>query len=269
MRCHYHGWTYGLDGKLVNAPEMESAADFSPSEIGLVPVSVEAWGPLIFVNLNEKAGSLNEWLGDIPERTSRYDLQNLVFTDRVEYTIKCNWKLYVENFLEGYHIPLAHPGLNQILDYRTYTVEDYDNYVLQYGTNKESGERSNPLVDFKKKSWEGAGEEAGSQYYWIFPNLMWNLSPDVVQSNVILPVSEEETRVVFDFYFDNESAKSEEIRQQNIKFSDEVQQEDIDICETVQRNLHSSSYDKGRYCPKRENGVYRFHNLMRQYLQDD
>ncbi len=268
LRCHYHGWTYDLDGNLKNAPEMDGTLDFKLCDYGLTAIKVAAWGPLVFVNLDPKAKPLEAWLGDIPTRVAPYKLDTLRFADHVEYEIGCNWKLYIDNFLEGYHVPWAHPGLNQVLDYRTYTVEPHDNYVLQYGPLKEQGDASNPLIAFKRgaEAHKGLKGEAalGSAYYWIFPNFMWNLSPDVAQSNVVLPLGPERCRVIFDFFYYGDV--SPEVRKQNIAYSDEIQREDIDICETVQRNLHSPAYEAGRFCAKRENGVYAFQSMLRRWL---
>jgi choline monooxygenase len=268
--CHYHGWTYALDGRLLAAPEMDGVRSFEKRDFSLVPVRAEVWEPLVFVNLDPQAPSLAESLGDMIEQTKPYRLESLAFADRVEYVIACNWKVYVDNFLEGYHVPRAHPGLNRVLDYKRYVVEPRGRYVVQYGPNRDADAGSNPLVAFKKSAKPRAGfagEVAlGSKYLWLFPAFMWNLSPDVAQTNLIVPLGPEKTLTIFDFFYDREAETSAEIRRGNVDYSDEIQREDIEICETVQRNLHSRSYDRGRYSAKRENGVYHFHCLLREAL---
>src|SRR5262249_30714420 len=136
--------------------------------------------------------------------------------------------------------------------------------------NRDAADGQNPLVAFKKKAKARAGlagEAAlGSSYYWVFPAFMWNLSPDVAQTNLIVPLGPEKTLTIFDFFYGGESKTSAAVRKKNIAYSDEIQREDIGICQTVQRNLHSRVYDTGRFSAKRENGVYHFHCLLRDAL---
>ncbi|MFO0984010.1 MAG: aromatic ring-hydroxylating dioxygenase subunit alpha [Planctomycetota bacterium] len=269
FQCHYHGWTYALDGRLIGAPEMAGTADFDPRAVALTPVRVETWAPLVFVNLDGNAPPLLATLGDLPARARAHRLESLEFADRVEYTIACNWKAYIDNFLEGYHIPRAHPGLNRVLDYKRYTVEAHGNYVLQYGPNRKPPAReADALIAFKQRARprrDLAGSAAlGSSYYWVFPAFMWNLSPDVAQANMIVPLDVERTLTIFEFYYPQDQRVSKATRQRNIAYSDAIQQEDIVICESVQRNLHSRSYESGRYCAGRENGLYHFHRLLRE-----
>src|SRR5574340_731537 len=117
LQCQYHGWLYGLDGKLKNAPEFEGVEDFRKEDFGLVPVRVESWGPFAFVNLDGEAPPLPEVLGRIPEETKGIDLEGVRKVERRDYIVNANWKVYVDNYLEGYHIPIAHPGLFKEIDY--------------------------------------------------------------------------------------------------------------------------------------------------------
>src|SRR5262249_38491331 len=127
LQCRYHGWTYTLDGKLFAQPEFEGVQDWNKSEICLPQVQVATWGPFVFVNLDPKAPPLTEILGDIPRETQKagFDLENMRFLERRDYIVNCNWKVYVDNYLEGYHIPIAHPGLFRELDYENYRVETF------------------------------------------------------------------------------------------------------------------------------------------------
>ena len=125
FRCGYHGWTYGLDGSLIAAPELEGQPDFHSEQFSLVPVRAEEWFNLIFVNLDPNAAGLLESLGELPKQAGRFhsfvetlqatSLQGMRLFQRRTYEMgKCNWKTYVDNYLEGYHLPSVHPGLNRV-----------------------------------------------------------------------------------------------------------------------------------------------------------
>jgi len=161
--CTYHGWTYGLDGALLAAPEMEGVRNFDKRKFGLIPVNCDAWGPYVFVNLDREAPPLLEALGSLPRLAAKHSLERMPFGGREAYTIACNWKVYIDNYLEGYHIPRAHPGLNRVIDYKRYTVTKDGNIVTQGAPDRGRGSR----VD---------GE--GYLYLWLFPNFMINISPD-------------------------------------------------------------------------------------------
>ena len=110
LRCPYHGWTYGLDGRLRGAPQMMHTRGFDADANGLVAVRLERWGPLLFVNPDDRAGDLASYLGALPEMLACYDLEHLACTRRREIDIPCNWKIYYENLMEPYHTPWVHAG---------------------------------------------------------------------------------------------------------------------------------------------------------------
>jgi len=262
LRCGYHGWTYTLDGRLIGTPDVEGVEFFDRSTMGMVPLGLETWEQFIFVNFDRDAVPLSVYLGDIPEQARGFQFAGLQFAERRDYVINCNWKVYVDNYLEGYHIPVAHPGLMGEIDYAQYRTDTFRYHSQQFA----------PIRAMKA---EDAGERAyapgsGTQealYFWIFPNLMLNLYPDNVSTNLIVPLSQDKTLTVFEWFFhDVGSAKVQERMKKAIAFSDEVQQEDIGLCESVQRGLRSSLYDRGRYSVKRENGVHHFHMLLGKFL---
>jgi choline monooxygenase len=119
LQCRYHGWTYGLDGTLRACPEMEETEDFRKEDFGLMPVRVDRWGPFVFVCLSADAPPLLEVLGTIPAEVASagYDVDHMRLVERREYLVECNWKVYVDNYLDGYHLPIAHPQLYKELDY--------------------------------------------------------------------------------------------------------------------------------------------------------
>jgi choline monooxygenase len=267
LQCRYHGWTYGLDGALRAAPEMDGTEGFDMADFGLEPVRVERWGPFVFANLDPQAAPLAESLGGIPAEVAAagFDLDSMTRVERRDYVIDCNWKVYVDNYLEGYHLPIAHPGLFREIDYDAYRVETYPTYSKQYA----------PIRDLKpgqelgrdRRYMRSPDGEDDALYYWLFPNTMFNFYPDNLSSNVILPMGPDKTLTIFEWYFAQPGTGGGwESMQQTIAFSDEIQQEDIVLCEQVQRGLRSRSYDTGRFSAKRENGVYHFQSLVRESL---
>src|SRR5580765_7923865 len=262
LRCQYHGWTYTLDGRLIGTPDAEGVEFFDRSTMGMFPLRLEAWEKFIFVNFDPKAEPLSAYLGDIPQQARGFQFEGLHLVERRDYVIDCNWKVYVDNYLEGYHIPIAHPGLMREIDYAQYRTDTFRYHSQQFA----------PIRAMKA---DDAGERAyapgtGSQealYFWIFPNLMLNIYPDNISTNVIVPLTADKTLTIFEWFFRDVDQPTTRARiEKAVAFSDEVQQEDILLCENVQRGLHSSTYDRGRYSVKRENGVHHFHMLLSEFL---
>ena len=262
FRCGYHGWTYTLDGRLIGTPDVEGVEFFDRSTMGMFPLRLETWEQLIFVNFDPNAEPLSAYLGKIPEQARRFQFEGLQSVERRDYIIDCNWKVYVDNYLEGYHIPIAHPGLMREIDYANYRTDTYRYYSQQFAPIRamkpeDSGERFYA---------PGSGLQE-ALYFWIFPNLMLNVYPDNLSTNLIVPLSHDKTLTIFEWFFhDAHSEKVRERIQRAVAFSDEVQQEDIELCRSVQRGLNSSTYDRGRYSVKRENGVHHFHMLLSEFL---
>ncbi|MHA6204091.1 aromatic ring-hydroxylating oxygenase subunit alpha [Dyella soli] len=254
LRCRYHGWTYGLDGVLRGAPEMGRTPDFNPSDIRLPEVRVQVWQGLVFVAISD-APPFDELVAGIDERLGAdRSLEGYVFHHRSSYEVACNWKVYVDNYLEGYHVPHIHPGLNSLLDYRSYITETAPWYSFQFSP-LESG-----------SDLYGSGE---ALYYFIYPNTMLNILPGRLQTNRVLPIGVDRCRVEFDFYYlPDDSSAAHSRRSKDIEFSDEVQEEDVTICQDVQRGLASGSYEMGRLNPLRENAVHHFHELVRRAYRE-
>ncbi len=181
---------------------------------------------------------------------------------KVDYEVACNWKVYVDNYLEGYHIPIVHPELFKEIDYRAYSVETEAYHSKQHAPIRSKSEESL----YRRGLPEDKEPEA--LYYWVFPNLMLNLYPDNLQTNIILPLGPEKTLTRFEWYVlePNSPGVAEEFAR-SFAFSDQVQQEDIAICESVHRGLRSRTYDRGRYSVLRENGVHHFHELLTRALR--
>lgn len=225
LRCPYHGWTYGLDGTLKGAPEFAGVCNFDRAANGLVPVRVGAWEQFIFVELSEDAAPLTEFLRDLPDRVAPLSLGNLRFFERRTYTLRCNWKVYVDNYLDGgYHVPHLHKGLNSVLDYNEYTIENSAHYCLQ----------SSPMVASQEHA-SFAATRTGDRayYYWIYPNFMINVYEGVMDTNLVLPLAPDTCKVQFDFYFADVSEARRDNNTESVAVSHRVQEEDVDICESV------------------------------------
>ena len=264
LQCFYHGWTYGLDGRLLRAPEMDGVAGFRPDEMRLVPVQVSQWGPLVFVNVDGKAPPLAEVLEDVPQRVASFGCESMRWVTRKEWEIACNWKVYVDNYLEGYHLPVVHPGLHKELDYANYRVEPRRYFSIQHAPLRpvHGGNAAERKYDPTKT------DTPEAVYVWLFPNIMLNVYLGQMQTNVVLPMGHDRCKVIFDWYAttppDDHTTDAEWTKL--LAFSDEIQDEDIEICEIVQRNLRSRIYDRGRYSAARENGVHHFHSLLHEFL---
>jgi choline monooxygenase len=261
FRCGYHGWTYGLDGSLITAPEFEGQADFSADRFALTPVRTEQWFNLIFVNFDPNADALVKSLGDLPRQVERFDFASMKLFKRRTYEMKCNWKTYVDNYLEGYHLPSVHPGLNRELDYGSYTVEAYTRHVRQF-----SPIRGAQPGDAAPRRYQESRDDLTTDYFWIFPNWMLNCYPDNVSLNIVLPLGAERSLAVFEWYLP-EAAFHGKAASDSVEFSDQIQMEDVAICETVQKNLHSRSYERGRYSAKQEKGVHAFHRIYAETVK--
>jgi len=248
LQCRYHGWTYDLDGRLQSAPDMDDARDFDPGRIRLPRARTATWQGLVFAALDDSPPPLEIVLGGIDARLGNRSLDTYGFHRRIGYEIDCNWKVYVDNFLEGYHVPHVHPELNRMLDYRGYTTATASWYSLQHSPLQSAGDLYG---------------DGAALYYFIWPNTMLNILPDRLQTNRVLPLGSERCRVEFDYYYPAEAGDIAARHERDHDFSDMVQREDVAICEQVQRGLASGSYHAGRLNPRRESGVHHFHELLR------
>ncbi|HWY43726.1 MAG TPA: aromatic ring-hydroxylating dioxygenase subunit alpha [Candidatus Sulfotelmatobacter sp.] len=255
FRCPYHGWTYGNDGSLKGMVEFDGVCDFDRAKNGLVPMAVDTWENLVYVNLDGKAGSLQNFLGKVPELVAPLKLsKKLKFFDRRIYTLQCNWKVYVDNYLDGgYHVPHAHKGLSSVIEYTSYTIENFERSCLQ----------SSPLSSGAKSKKDVAATRQGRAFYlWIYPNFMLNAYEGVMDTNLVIPLAVDKCAVIFDYYFSDVSKKALKQNQASVKVSEKVQEEDEAICDSVQRGLASRAYIAGRLSVRREAGEHLFHRLL-------
>jgi choline monooxygenase len=254
LQCPYHGWKYGLDGALKGMPEFEGVEKFDRAQNGLVPIRVETWECFVFVNLDPGATLLREFLGGLVKRVAPLGIGKLHYFDRRTYDIHCNWKVYVDNYLDGgYHVPHLHKGLNSMLDYKQYTIENEDRYCLQ----------SSPMVPSAEGAATGSTRKGDrARYFWQYPNLMINCYEGYMDTNYVIPVDADHCTVIFDFYFSDVSDAVREYNRESVNVGHRVQEEDLGICEDVQRGLKSRAYGAGRLSVRREAGEQLFHQLL-------
>jgi choline monooxygenase len=254
LHCPYHGWNYGLDGSLKGMPEFDGVKNFDRQQNGLVPVRAETWEKFVFVNLDPQAVPLADFLARLVKRMAPLGVNKLRYFDSRVYDLHCNWKVFVDNYLDGgYHVPHLHKGLNSVLDYKEYTIENEDRYCLQ----------SSPMVTSSEDAATGATRKGDrAWYFWQYPNLMINCYEGYMDTNLVLPVDVDHCRVIFDFYFGDVSEAHREYNQQSVAVGARVQDEDLGICEAVQRGLKSRSYGAGRLSVRREAGEHLFHRLL-------
>jgi choline monooxygenase len=249
LRCKYHGWLYDQLGRLIAAPEMQDADAFSREDVRLPELPLREWEGLVFVALRQDVPSFDEVYGGITERIAPVRLADMAFERRDVFDVACNWKTYVDNFLEGYHLPLVHPALAQVLDYQAYEVDLHGWYSVQHS----------PLRNDVKGAYGGGGQ---AQYIFVFPNIMLNVMPGRLCSNRVVATGPGRSRVEFDyFYLQTPEAQARVDIDRSV--TDEIQHEDMAICEAVQRGLESGFYEAGRLSPKREAGVWHFHERLR------
>jgi choline monooxygenase len=261
FRCGYHGWTYDLEGALISATEIEGVEGFRAEDFALAPVRVEEWFNFIFVNLDRDARPLRESLGELQQQAEKFSFGGMKLFERRAYEMECNWKTYVDNYLEGYHLPSVHPALNRELDYNAYVVEPYAGYVRQF-----SPIRGAQPGDTTPRRYQEAREDLTTDYFWIFPNWMLNCYPDNISLNIVLALAPERSLAIFEWYLPEREHGSAAAKA-SVEFSDQIQIEDVGICERVQKNLRSRSYSRGRFSVKQEKGVHAFHRMYTEWMK--
>jgi choline monooxygenase len=253
--CPYHGWTYRLDGTLARAPRLGRSEVFDRERFSLRPAAVDASGQLVFVHLGESPPPLGDHLQGLTERLEAMGTSRLRFVERRSYDMRCNWKVYVDNYLDGgYHVSVLHQALAGQLDLGTYSTEIFERVSIQSCRSEGDSER--------------IGE--GALYAFVYPNFMVNRYGPVMDTNWVLPLGHDRTRVIFDFYFESvDGPEAQDFIARSIAASDRVQQEDVSICESVQVGLGSPAYDRGIYAPAIETAAHHFHRLLAADLQRD
>ena len=254
IRCQYHGWTYGLDGSLKGVPEFKGVENFKEEDYGLHKVQTQAIGPFLFACISPRWDRPLMPMGERDDALlckgwePKYTIPSYKYIARKSYDLACNWKVYVDNYLDGgYHVNTIHPELAANIHYQRYHNELHEKAVLQVA----------PLKDSEKKDNRSGGE---AYYWWFFPNFMLNMYGDMMDVNHVEPTGPTTCRVTMDFYAANHVPAYDINR--SIEISHKIQDEDVDICERVQKGLGSDAYEHGRYSVIREGGMYLFHQLL-------
>jgi choline monooxygenase len=223
---------------LKSAPDLGAVCGFDRDSMGLKRVAIAEWKRWIFVAIEPHAPPMIELPG--------LDVGSFRWFERRRYRLDCNWKVFVDNYLDGgYHVPHLHKALNSALDYSNYRIETGDRFCLQ---------------------WSPFGDDR-ALYYWIYPNFMINRYPRAMDTNFVLPLGVNQTEVIFDFYFTDVSERTLADNLASIAASERIQGEDAAICKSVQRGLASLAYDSGRLSVRREAGEHLFHRLLYRDLK--
>jgi choline monooxygenase len=257
LRCRYHGRRFHLDGRFHSMPEFEQTKDF-PSKADDLPEVALGWWERFMLAALDPVASVADVAGPMTARLAGLPFDRLVFdaAGARDYLVNANWALYIDNYLEGFHIPYVHNSLAGVLDYGEYAVETHRWSVLQLGIAKP-GEPA-----FQRPSGADQGRAVGAYYWWLCPTTMFNVYPWGISVNVVTPLAVDRTRISFLPYVWDGTQRDTGAG----AGLDRVEREDEAIVESVQRGVRSRLYDRGRYSPAREAGVHHFHRLLAELM---
>jgi choline monooxygenase len=259
IRCAYHSRRFDLAGRMTFMPGFDGAAGFPSAADDLPQVALGTWGGHAFAALRP-AVDFERWIAPVASRLGGLALDRFVHAperDR-DFVVQAHWALYVENYLEGLHIPFLHPGLNQALDLSGYRYELFEGGNLQVGL----GRPGEPAFEPPPAGLPDGGERVAALYLWLFPHLMLNVYPWGLSLNLVQPLAPDRTRVSFRAFVGDASR----LGQGAGGALDAVEMEDEVAVEAVQRGIRSRLYGGGRYAPAHERGVHQFHRLLAQAL---
>jgi len=258
--CGYHGRKYSLEGKFESMPEFEGVEDFPRICDHLQQIGFGQWHQFYFASLDQKL-PFTDIAKDLNERLGFFDISSFKYAPENDksYRIRAHWALYCDNYLEGFHIPFVHPGLNQAVEYTSYETILYKYCSLQIGYAKKGVEAFN-----LPEGHPDYGKKIAAYYYWIFPNLMFNFYPWGLSINIVNPKGPEETEVIFKSYV----ADATKLNRSAGAGLDEVEMEDEAVVESVQKGMKSRFYNTGRFSPTKEKGVHHFHSLIDKFLSE-
>jgi choline monooxygenase len=256
--CGYHGRRFRLDGTFEHMPEFSEAEGFPRPCDHLHAFPLRQWGPFLFAGLNP-GYDFQQVIDTMDQRVGFLPLDQLVEDPgrSREYPVKAHWALYCDNYLEGFHIPFVHAGLNAVLDYGDYQTLCFDYLNLQIGF--ASG--GDAIFDLPEGH-PDYGKKVAAYYFWVFPNMMFNVYPWGISVNLVQPVDGAATRVHFKTYVWDRS-KLDQGAGSNL---DRVELEDEEVVEGVHKGVRSRFYQAGRFSPTREQGVHHFHSLLADFL---
>jgi len=259
LKCGYHGRTFELDGCMKNMPEFTDVENFPTDSDNLREFNLKIWNGIIFTGGEQFFDTVIE---ELQSRIGWMKIDSFEYDESRQrsYEINANWALYVDNYLEGFHIPFVHGDLHNVLDYDSYKTELFEGGVLQIGIANE-GE---VCFDLPKSS-PDFGKKIAAYYYWIYPGLMMNFYPWGLSVNVVSPISVDKTRIMYHGFVGEKSMLGKGAGGD----LDKVEAEDQEIVEATQRGVSSKSYERGRYSPSKEKGVHHFHRILTYSTNND
>ena len=251
LRCRYHGRRFAHDGRFKSMPEFEQAEGFPRPADDLPRLPLERWSRFLFTSLQPLV-PFAEWSAPLRTKLAGRTIDGGTFAPERsrDYDLAANWALYVDNYLEGFHIPYVHAGLNDVIDYGSYTTEPLPWGVLQTGHAKDGDD----AFDDARRG----GPRIAAYYLWLWPNLMMNVYPWGFSVNVVRPLAVDRTRVAFLTWVTD----PERLDRGAGAGLHDVELEDEAVVETVMKGTTSRLYGRGRYSPTRESGIHRFHQIL-------
>jgi Rieske 2Fe-2S family protein len=263
IQCPYHGWTYGLDGRLLGAPHMEES--LQRDEYPLHAVRVEEWAGHVFLNLDPQAQPLAAQLADLPQKFAPWRMQDLRVHKRIAYEVAANWKLIVTNYNECLHCPVLHPLLNRLTDYLGADNQAPTPNYVGGSMGFRDGAETMSIDGIRRREYlPGLNAEQRSMvcYYAIYPNLLLSLHPDYMMTHTLWPKAVDRTEVVCEWHFHpREIEKSGFQADDAIEFWDQTNREDWRISELSQLGIRSRAYTPGPYS-KREELLHAFDRMI-------
>jgi phenylpropionate dioxygenase-like ring-hydroxylating dioxygenase large terminal subunit len=255
LQCHYHAWSYALDGHLVGAPRSLGEPDFRKEDFALRPLRLQTYGPFVFVNADDDAPPLEEVMGELPAivESTGVDLDTLRCRERREYPLEANWKVVVENFLECYHCQVAHPSFADAIELNSYEIDEYRWFSTQHGPPKHDED----IGDLQVK--EG-------RYNYLWPTFMLNIypGPGNASTNQIVPIDANHTLAVYEFFYDDDAP--DDFAEETTRLIDQVMVEDITLCESAHRGMRTGTFEHGRLILRYEHAIRHFQGLLRESL---
>lgn len=246
LRCMYHGWVYDTNGKLKKAPGFGGDEQSLCDRTSLFPVSVKSWHGMVFISMADKPVDFDTSIGDLPAVLKGVDIASFKYFDSATHPLKCNWKTYIENYMEGYHIPAVHPELNKEVDMTTYQVVP-GRRLAKHVTSMRA---ENPVND--------------GLWVWVWPNAALNIYKNGMNLELAIPTGPETVELRYCYLFKDVSEAAADANRRTIDMSFLVTGEDIEICEIVQKNLKAGIYKTGELSPRHEGGLAYFQDLVRE-----